>query len=233
MTQLSKHLAKSHLVLDLDVTSKKRLFEQVGLMFENESRIARVTVFDALFARDYNEALIHQVVTAFQANARSGNRKQKGRADINKSHKKPWAQKGTGRARAGQANSPLWRGGGRIFPNSPDENFSQKLNRKMYRAGVASILSQLHREGRLSVIDALAVDSPKTKLFARKIKALGLAGTLLVVTDKLDENVLLSSRNLPDVLVLETREVDPVSLVRFHNVLLTKGAVSQFEEMLA
>jgi large subunit ribosomal protein L4 len=187
---------------------------------------------DTLFARDYNEALIHQVVTAFQANARSGNRAQKSRGQINKSHKKPWAQKGTGRARAGQANSPLWRGGGRIFPNSPDENFSQKVNRKMYRAGIASILSQLVREGRLSVIEGLALDSPKTKLFAQKIKALGLAGTVLVVTDKLDDNVFLSSRNLPDVLVLETREVDPVSLVRFNNVLLTKAAVAQFEEML-
>ena len=194
---------------------------------------ATIVGSDTLFGRDYNEALIHQLVTAYQANARQGTRKQKGRADINKSHKKPWAQKGTGRARAGQANSPLWRGGGRIFPNSPDENFSQKVNRKMYRAGVASILSQLHREGRLSIIDALAVDSPKTKLFAQKIRALGLVGTVLVVTDKLDENVLLSSRNLPDVLVLETREVDPVSLVRFNSVLLTKGAVSQFEEMLA
>src|SRR5262244_1055136 len=187
---------------------------------------------DALFGCEYNEALIHQVVIAYQANARSGTRAQKGRGEINKSHKKPWAQKGTGRARAGQANSPLWRGGGKIFPSSPDENFSHKVNRKMYRAGVAAILSQLVREGRLSVIDAIAVDAPKTKLFAQKIKALGLAGTVLVVTDKLDENVLLSSRNLPDVLVLETREVDPVSLVRFNNVLLTKGAVSQFEEML-
>ena len=187
---------------------------------------------DALFGREYNEALVHQVVTAYQANARSGNRAQKGRADINKSHKKPWAQKGTGRARAGQANSPLWRGGGRIFPNSPDENFSQKLNRKMYRAGVASILSQLVREGRLSVIEELALDSPKTKLFAQKMKSFGLAGTTLVVTDKLDDNIFLSSRNLADILVLETREVDPVSLVRFNNVLLTKGAVAQFEEML-
>ena len=187
---------------------------------------------DELFARDYNEALIHQVVTAFQANARSGNRAQKSRGQINKSHKKPWAQKGTGRARAGQANSPLWRGGGKIFPSSPDENFSQKVNRKMYRAGIASILSQLHRDGRLSVIEALAVESPKTRLFAQKIKALGLAGTLLVVTDKLDDNVFLSSRNLADVLVLETREVDPVSLMRFNNVLLTRGAVTQFEEML-
>ena len=193
---------------------------------------ATVRGSDALFARDYNEPLIHQLVTAFQANARSGNRKQKGRADVNKSHKKPWAQKGTGRARAGQANSPLWRGGGKIFPSSPDENFSQKVNRKMYRAGVAAILSQLVREGRLAVIDAIAVDAPKTKLFAQKIKALGLAGTVLVVVDAFDDNVFLSSRNLPDVLVLETREVDPVSLVRFNNVVLTKGALTQFEEML-
>ena len=187
---------------------------------------------DALFGRDYNEALIHQLVTAFQANARSGNRKQKARGDVNKSHRKPWAQKGTGRARAGQANSPLWRGGGKIFPSLPDENFSQKVNRKVYRAGIAAILSQLVREGRLSVIEQLAVEAPKTKLFAQKIKALGLQGTVLVVTDNLDDNVFLSSRNLPDVLVLETREVDPVSLVRFNNVLLTKGAVTQFEEML-
>jgi large subunit ribosomal protein L4 len=191
-----------------------------------------VAASDALFARDYNESLVHQVVTAYQANARQGTRAQKARGDVNKSHKKPWKQKGTGRARAGQANSPLWRGGGKIFPSSPDENFSQKVNRKMYRAGLASILSQLVREGRLSVIDQLAVEAPKTKLFAQKIRALGLAGTVLVVTDQLDDNVFLSSRNLPDVLVLETREVDPVSLVRFNNVLLTKGAVTQFEEML-
>jgi large subunit ribosomal protein L4 len=191
-----------------------------------------VTGSDALFGRDYNEALIHQVVTAFQANARSGNRAQKGRGEVNKSNRKPWAQKGTGRARAGRASSPLWRGGGRIFPNSPDENFSQKLNRKMYRAGLASILSQLVREDRLAVIDSLAVEAPKTRLFAKKMKDLGLTGTVLVVTDKLDDNLFLSSRNLTDVLVLETREVDPVSLVRFNNVLLTKAAVAQFEEML-
>ena len=191
------------------------------------------TASDALFGREYNEALIHQLVTAYQANARSGNRKQKGRADINKSHKKPWAQKGTGRARAGQANSPLWRGGGKIFPSSPDENFSQKVNRKMFRAGIAAILSQLVRENRLSVVERFAVDAPKTKLFAQKIKAFGLTGSVLVVTDKFDDNVFLSSRNLAGVLVLEAREVDPVSLVRFDNVLLTKAAVAQFEEILA
>jgi large subunit ribosomal protein L4 len=188
---------------------------------------------DALFARDYNEALIHQVITAFQANGRQGTRAQKGRGDVNKSHKKPWRQKGTGRARAGQANSPLWRGGGKIFPSSPDENFSQKLNRKMYRAGLASILSQLVREERLSVIDALVLETPKTKQFAQKMKGYGLDGTVLVVTDKLDDNVYLSSRNLTNVLVLETREVDPVTLVRFQHVLLTKAAVAQFEELLS
>ena len=194
---------------------------------------ASVKASDDLFGREYNEALVHQVVVAYQANARQGTRAQKGRADINKSHKKPWAQKGTGRARAGQANSPLWRGGGKIFPSSPDENFSHKVNRKMYRAGLASILSQLVREDRLSVIEDLALDSPKTKQFAQRIKAFGLTGNVLVVTDNLDDNTYLSSRNLHDVLVLETREVDPVSLVRFKNVLLTKGAVTQFEEMLA
>jgi large subunit ribosomal protein L4 len=194
---------------------------------------ATLAASDTLFGREYNEALIHQLVTAYQANARSGNRAQKGRADINKSHKKPWAQKGTGRARAGQANSPLWRGGGKIFPSSPDENFSQKVNRKMFRAGIASILSQLVREDRLSVVDQIALDAPKTKLLAQKIKALGLSGTILVVVDALHDNVNLSSRNLQGVLVLETREVDPVSLVRFDHVLLTRAAVTQFEEILA
>jgi large subunit ribosomal protein L4 len=203
------------------------------LLAGNGQKNETVSASDALFGREYNEALIHQVVVAYQANARQGTRAQKGRADINKSHKKPWAQKGTGRARAGQANSPLWRGGGKIFPSSPDENFSQKVNRKMYRAGLASILSQLVREDRLSVIDAIALDGPKTKGFAKKIREFGLTGTVLVVTDKLDENTLLSSRNLSDVLVLETREIDPVSLVRFNNVLVTRGAVTQLEEAYA
>ena len=193
---------------------------------------ATVAGSDELFARDYNEALIHQVVTAFQANARGGNRKQKGRSEIAKSTRKPWAQKGTGRARAGQANSPLWRGGGKIFPSLPEENFSQKVNRKMFRAGIAAILSQLVRENRLSVVEQFALDAPKTKLFAQKIKGFGLTGSVLVVTDKFDDNVFLSSRNLPGVLVLEARQVDPVSLVRFDNVLLTKAAVAQFEEIL-
>ncbi len=205
----------------------------LNLIDDKGQKASTVAASDALFGHDYNEALIHQLVTAYQANARSGTRAQKGRSEINKSHRKPWQQKGTGRARAGQANSPLWRGGGKIFPSSPDENFSQKVNRKMYRAGIASILSQLVRENRLSVIDALALDTPKTKPFAQKIKGYGLGGTVLVVTEKLDENLFLSSRNLSHVLVLETREVDPMSLVRFNHVLLTKGAVTQFEELLS
>jgi len=201
-------------------------------LIDDSGKPATLSAPDALFAREYNEALVHQVVTAFQANARSGNRAQKSRGEVNKSHKKPWQQKGTGRARAGQANSPLWRGGGKIFPSSPDENFTHKVNRKMYRAGIASILSQLVREGRLSVVESLALDAPKTKLFAKKLKDFGLSGTVLVITDRVEENVFLSSRNLPNVLVLEAKAVDPVTLVRFENVLLTKAAVSRFEEIL-
>ena len=187
---------------------------------------------DALFARDYNEPLIHQVVTAYQANARQGTRAQKGRAEIAKSTRKPWRQKGTGRARAGMASSPLWRGGGRIFPSSPDENFTQKLNKKMYRAGVASILSQLAREDRLKVVESFVVDAPKTKLFLQKAKDMGVSDSLLLITDELDDNLVLSSRNLPNVLVLEVAEADPVSLIRYKNVILTRKAVSKFEELL-
>jgi large subunit ribosomal protein L4 len=187
---------------------------------------------DALFAREYNEALVHQVVVAFQANARSGNRAQKDREQVKHSTKKPFRQKGTGRARAGMTSSPLWRGGGRIFPNSPEENFSQKLNRKMYRAGIAAILSQLAREDRLVVVDSFIVSAPKTKLVAQRLRDMGLDSVLLV-TDQLDDNLILASRNLPNVLVVEPQQADPVSLVRFPKVLITKGAVAKLEEMLA
>ena len=193
-----------------------------------------VTASDALFARDFNEALVHQVVVAYQANARAGNRKQKDREEVHHSTKKPFRQKGTGRARAGMTSSPLWRGGGRIFPNTPEENFTQKVNRKMYRAGLAAILSQLAREDRLVVIDDFTMEAPKTRLFAQKLKALGLGmDPVLLVTDSLDDNLALASRNLPNVLVLEAHQADPVSLVRFPKVIFTKGAVAKIEEMLA
>lgn len=194
--------------------------------------LAPVAASEALFGRDFNEALVHQVVVAYQANGRSGTRAQKDRGNVRHTTKKPWRQKGTGRARAGMTSSPLWRGGGKIFPSSPDENFSHKVNRKMYRAGMASILSQLVREGRLSVVDGLSVDQPKTKLLSQKLRAMGL-DEVLIITEGPDENLYLSSRNLPRVLVLEARHADPVSLVRFSRVLLTKGAVKHLEEALA
>ena len=184
---------------------------------------------NALFAREYNEALVHQLVTAFLANARSGNRAQLTRAEVKHSTKKPWRQKGTGRARAGMSSSPLWRGGGRTFPNKPDENFTQKVNRKMYRAGMATILSQLVRDERLFVIEELSVATPKTKAFAEQVKNLGME-QVLFVTGQLDENVYLSSRNLPNVLVLEAQQIDPYSLLRYKNVVVTKEAVAQLEE---
>lgn len=190
-----------------------------------------VSVSDGLFGRDYNEALIHQVVVAYQANARMGNRAQMTRSEVRHSTKKPWKQKGTGRARIGTTASPLWRGGGRAFPNTPDENFSQKVNRKMYRAGLAAILSQLAREDRLVIVENFTVDAPKTRLVAQKLKNLGIDSALLV-TDDLDDNLLLASRNLPNVLVLEPKHADPLSLIRFPRVLMTKGAVEKLEELL-
>ena len=190
-----------------------------------------VAAADAVFGRAYNEALIHQVVTSYLANARSGTRAQKDRGEVSHSTKKPFRQKGTGRARAGMTSSPLWRGGGRIFPNRPDENFSHKLNRKMYRAGVCSILSQLAREGRLAVVDSFTLEAPKTKLLAQKVKSMGF-DNVLIVTDSVDENLLLSARNLPNVSIVAVAHADPVSLIRHANVLLTKNAMAKFEELL-
>ena len=202
---------------------------ELKLLNEQGQAASTLQASDVLFGREYNEALVHQVVTAYAANARSGNRKQKGRSEIAKSTRKPFRQKGTGNARAGMASSPLWRGGGKIFPNTPDENFSQKVNRKMYRAGVAAILSQLAREDRLAVVESFSVEAPKTRLLSQKLKGMGL-DSVLVITDEMDENLFLSSRNLHQVLVLEVSEADPVSLVRFPKVLVTKGALAKMEE---
>ena len=192
---------------------------------------ATVAASDALFGREYNEALVHQVVVAYQANARLGTRAQKARSDVRHSHKKPWRQKGTGRARSGDVASPLWRKGGKIFPNLPDENFSHKVNRKMYRAGMCSILSQLAREERLKVVENFSVEAPKTKLLSQKLKGMGLESTL-VITDSVDQNLALSSRNLANVRVLDVDHADPVSLIQFDNVVLTRKAMARFEEIL-
>ncbi len=204
---------------------------ELKLIDQQGQSTANVAAADAVFGRNYNEALIHQVVASYLANARSGTRMQKDRGEVKHSTKKPWRQKGTGRARAGMSSSPLWRGGGRIFPNRPDENFSHKLNRKMYRAGVCAILSQLAREGRLAVVDSFTVDAPKTKLLAQKVKSMGF-DNVLIVTDSVDENLLLSARNLPNVSIVAAAHADPVSLIRHANVLLTRNAIVKFEELL-
>ncbi len=205
---------------------------ELKLINNDGQSAASISASDTLFGREYNESLVHQVVTAYLANARSANRAQKGRSDVAKSTRKPFRQKGTGRARAGMASSPLWRGGGKIFPNSPEENFSHKLNRKMYRAGIGAILSQLVRENRLSVVENFTVDTPKTKTLAQKLKDMGMA-EVMIITDSVDENLYLSSRNLPHVMVVEVGHADPVNLLRFANVLMTRSAVTQIEELLA
>ncbi|MBY4898377.1 50S ribosomal protein L4 [Cupriavidus sp. AU9028] len=204
---------------------------ELKLLQDNGQIGAGVAASPEVFGRDYNEALVHQIVVAYQANARSGNRKQKDREEVKHTTKKPWRQKGTGRARAGMSSSPLWRGGGRIFPNSPEENFTQKVNKKMFRAGMRSIYSQLAREGRINVVEGFSVDAPKTKLLADKFKAMGL-DSVLIITDNLDENLYLASRNLPHVSVVEPRHADPLSLVHYKKVLVTKAAVAQIEELL-
>lgn len=205
---------------------------QLELLNDQGQATSKYEAPETVFGRAYNEDLVHQVVVAFQANARQGTRAQKDREQVKHSTKKPFKQKGTGRARAGMTSSPLWRGGGRIFPNMPDENFTQKINKKMYRAGMASILSQLAREGRLAVVDSITVDSPKTKPLAARFKAMNL-DSVLVIADEVDENLYLASRNLVNVLVVEPRYADPVSLVHYRKVLVTKAAMDKLKEMFA
>ena len=205
---------------------------QLELLNDQGQAASKFDAPETVFGREFNEDLVHQIVVAYQANARQGTRAQKDREQVKHSTKKPFKQKGTGNARAGMTSSPLWRGGGRIFPNLPEENFSQKINKKMYRAGMASILSQLVREGRLAVVDSIAVDSPKTKQLADKFKAMNLQ-SVLVIADQVDENLYLASRNLKDVFIVEPRYADPVSLVHFKKVLVTKGALDQLKEMFA
>lgn len=204
-------------------------------LIDNNGKPAKsgVAVSEETFGREFNEALVHQVVVAYMANARTATRAQKGRDNVSHTTHKPWNQKGTGRARSGMSSSPIWRGGGKAFPNKPNENFSHKLNRKAFRAGMRSILSELARQDRLNVIEEFSVDAPKTKALAQKLKGLGFAEGALVLVDGFDENLYLSSRNLPNVMVVEAQYADPVSLVRFPHVVATKAAVKRLEEMLA
>ena len=205
---------------------------QIELLNDQGQAASKFDAPETLFGRDYNEDLIHQIVVAYQANARQGNRAQKDREQVKHSTKKPFKQKGTGRARAGMTSSPIWRGGGRAFPNSPEENFTQKINKKMYRAGMAAIFSQLVREGRLAVVDSIKIEAPKTKLLASKLKAMNLQ-SVLVISEEVDDNLYFAARNLANVLVVEPRYADPVSLVHYKKVLVTKGAVDKLKEMFA
>jgi large subunit ribosomal protein L4 len=193
---------------------------------------SELQVSDAVFAAAFNEPLVHQVVVAYQATGRQGTRKQKTRSEVRGGGKKPWRQKGTGQARAGTIRSPLWRGGGKVFPASPDENFEQKVNRKMYRGALRSILSELLRQGRLVTVAEFKMDQPKTKALVDKLKKLETPD-VLIVTDAMDDNLSLAARNLPGVDVRMVGAADPVSLIRHAKVILTQGAVKQFEEMLA
>ena len=207
---------------------------QLELLNEQGQAASKVEAPETVFGREFNEDLVHQLVTAYRANARQGTRAQKDREQVRHTTAKPFKQKGTGRARAGMSSSPLWRGGGRIFPNLPEENFTQKINKKMYRAGMASILSQLAREGRLAVVESLTLDTPKTKVLADKFKAMNVASaSVMVIADEIDENLYLASRNLKNVFVVEPRYADPVSLVHYKKVLVTKGAIDKLKEMFA
>ena len=206
---------------------------QLELLNEQGQTAAQIDAPETVFGRAYNEDLIHQLVTAYRANGRQGTRAQKDRQQVKHSTKKPFKQKGTGNARAGMTSSPLWRGGGRIFLNLPEENFTQKINKKMYRAGMAAIFSQLAREGRLVVVESLKVDSPKTKVLADKFKAMNLQSSVMVIAEEVDENLYLASRNLKNVFVVEPRYADPVSLIQFKKVLVTKGAIDKLQEMFA
>src|SRR5690625_180207 len=204
---------------------------ELKLLNDQGEAASTVAAPATVFGREFNEALVHQVVVAYQANARQGTRGQKTRGQVAYSGRKPWRQKGTGRARAGAISSPLWRGGGRVFPSKPYENFRHKVNKKMMKAGLRSIFSQLAREDRIAVVDSFALDAPKTRLAAQKLKELGL-DSVLIITDAVDENVYLATRNLANVSVVEPRFADPLSLIHYKNVLITRPAIAQLEEML-
>ncbi len=191
----------------------------------------KVQVSEVTFGRAYNEDLVHQAVTAYLSGGRQGSRAQKNRSDVRGGGRKPWKQKGSGRARAGSTRSPIWRTGGVTFAARPQDH-SQKLNRKMYRAALQSILSELARQDRLVIVESIQLDQPKTKLLQQKLNALHL-DNVLIISDEISENLYLSARNLPNVDVRDVNGADPVSLVRFDKVLMTVSAMKKFEEVLA
>jgi large subunit ribosomal protein L4 len=193
---------------------------------------AEIQLSDAVFGAKFNEPLVHQVVVAYQANGRQGTRKQKTRTEVRGGGRKPWKQKGTGQARAGTIRSPIWRGGGKVFPSDMNENFEQKVNRKMHRGAMRSILSELARQNRLVAVSDFSVDQPKTKSLVAKLDKFG-ANDVLIVSDTLNDNLWLAARNLPNVAVCTAASADPVSLIGYEKVIVTQGALKRFEEILA
>lgn len=203
---------------------------ELSIVKPGNAAAGKVSVSDVAFAREFNEALVHQVVTAFMAGARQGTRAQKNRSDVRGGGKKPWRQKGTGRARAGTIRSPIWRGGGLTFAARPQDH-SQKVNRKMYRAAMRSIMSELARQDRLVVVESLDLSEPKTKLLVKQLEGYGL-DNVLIVASEINENLYLAARNLHKVDVRDVEAVDPVSLIAYDKVMVTVDAVKKFEEML-
>jgi len=204
---------------------------ELNLTEFGSAKAGKLEVSAVNFDRPYNEALVHQVVVAFQANARAGTKQQKNRSDVSGGGKKPWKQKGTGRARAGTTRGPLWRKGGVTFAARPQDH-SQKINRKMYKGAMQAILSELCRQNRLIAVESFMVDSPKTKLLSEKLKVLNIKDGL-IVTDELDENLYLSVRNLRNVDVCDAISIDPVSLIGYEKIIMTAPAIKKIEEMLA
>lgn len=203
---------------------------KIPCVYEN-GQIENIEVSESVFGRVYNEALIHQIVKSYLANARMGTRAQKGRSDVSGSTRKQWRQKGTGRARTSAATNPLWRGGGKIFPNKPTENFKQKLNRKMYRAGICTILSELLRNNKLIAINEFQIEVPKTKACLQKLEKYQLKSAI-IITSEMDDNLYLASRNIPNLKVIEAESIDPVSLLRYDNVVITRDTVNKIESVL-
>jgi large subunit ribosomal protein L4 len=204
---------------------------ELSVVKPGKKKPGTVEVSEATFARDYNESLIHQVVTAYLAGGRQGTRAQKNRSAVAGGGKKPWRQKGTGRARAGTIRSPIWRSGGVTFAATPQDH-SQKVNKKMYRSAMRSILSELARSERLVVVESMSLEQPKTKLLVEALKGYGL-DSVLIVASEVDQNLYLASRNLHKVDVRDVEGVDPVSLIAHEKVVVTVDAVKKFEEALA
>ncbi|WP_339045081.1 50S ribosomal protein L4 [Candidatus Zinderia endosymbiont of Aphrophora alni] len=198
---------------------------------DNGKVCSNILVYDSIFNKKYNDKLIHQIIVSYKANTRLGNRKQKNRSEVNHSTKKPWKQKGTGRARAGMSSSPLWRGGGRAFPNFPYENFHHKINKKMYRLSISMILSKLIFENRLFIIENFFLNTYKTKILVKKIKNMNLDSVLIII-ENIKKNLILASRNLHNISIIKTQQINPISLIYFKKILLSKESLIKIQNWL-